>query len=384
MRIDAHVHYMPPSLAKNLTEFAAREPYWGLLTRPPSIQGFASAERMIDDMDQAGLHKVILVGEYFQQPAACVTRNNQALEIMRRWPNRVMALATLQPKAGPAAVAELKRCVEAGMVGVGELNPYAQGFALTDPDFLAIVEACLEYDVPLNLHVSEEIGPYYVGKSTTPVRHYYQLARRYPALKLILAHWGGGLFFYEMMPRVQSELKNVWYDTAATPLLYTVDKIFRVAMDAVDHRKILYGSDYPLRIYPRTQRQPDFRPFMADINRLELPTTIYDDIMGHNAARLFGLIDCPPDPFPQQEAELGQPAFEADPIKANLSVSLVAEIWPETRPVFEKFGILWQDSAVPMWEPIFQAAAARGHNPEKQQRLMAELNEAIDRSNNVS
>ena len=206
LRIDAHVHYTPPSLAEDIKHFAEQEPYWGLLVKPKSskqktIQGWAAAGRMIEDMDRAGLDKVVLMGEYFHQHQSCLTRNNQALAILKQWPERVIALATIQPKAGQQALDELKRCVDGGLQGVGELNPYAQGYTLDDPDFLRIVEACLVYDLPLNLHVNEEIGRYYPGKSTTPIRHYYRLARRYPELKLILAHWGeAGFSFMKSCP----------------------------------------------------------------------------------------------------------------------------------------------------------------------------------------
>jgi predicted TIM-barrel fold metal-dependent hydrolase len=391
MRIDAHVHYTPPALAKDLARFAAQEPYWGLLLQPApgrrSIQGWATAEQMIEDMDRAGLDKVVLMGEYFQQHERCLARNDQALALVRRWPERVMAFAVLQPRAGQPALDELKRCAEAGLRGVGELNPYAQGYELADPDFLRVVETCLAYDLPLNLHVSEEVGPYYPGKSTTPLRHYYDLACRYPDLKLILAHWGGGLIFYELMPQVRRSLKNVWYDTAASPLLYPTGRILKVALDCLDHRKILYGSDYPLLIYPRRQAAPDFRPFIDELQALQLDEDIYDDIMGHNAARLLGLLEPGhrEDDIPQQAASPLETGFQPKPggrdwagkVTAFMAVKLVAEVWPQTQPIFERFGIPWQDKIVPAWEPVSQAAAAQGWGPQDQQRLLDELNAVI-------
>ncbi|MDM8518602.1 amidohydrolase family protein [Anaerolineales bacterium HSG6] len=395
MKIDAHVHYMPPSLKENLADFAAREPYWGLLVTPPSIQGWATPERMIADMDAAGLDKVVLVGEYFYQHSACVARNNQAIDLINRWPERIMALATIQPTAGDTALTELKRCISAGLVGVGELNPYTQGYHLDDPNFLRLVEACIMADLPLNLHVNEAVGPYYPGKSTTPLRHYYQLARRYPQLKLILAHWGGGLFFYELMPRVQQDLHNVWYDTAASPLLFPTEKIFRIAILAIKPHKILFGSDYPLRIYPQQQKEPEFQTFMTDIAAVGLEEMVYQDIMGGNTARLFGLmgderagvlptsirsegVSTAGEASLASFSDLVQHAQSVD-FEENLpdmSVGLVAVTWPQTQAVFDQFGIPWQDNPVPIWEPVGQAAAARGMNPTRQKQLLQALNEA--------
>ncbi|MBM4459112.1 MAG: amidohydrolase [Chloroflexi bacterium] len=396
MRIDAHVHYTPPEMAADLRAFAEQEPYWGLLVAGAdarnSVQGWATAETMIADLDAAGIDRVVLMGEYRQQHAGCVGRNDESLAIMRRWPERVSAFAVVQPRAGRKALDELKRCLDAGMAGVGELGPYGQDCPLDDRGFAAVAEACIRYGVPLNLHVSEEIGHFYLGKSTTPLLHYYGLAQRYPELKLILAHWGGGLLFYEIMPEVRRTLKNVWYDTAGSPLLFPTEAIFRTALQCVDHRKLLYGSDYPLLIYPRKQRTPDFRPFLAEIAGLGLAPAVYDDIMGRNAARLLGLESShapgaaePPGvsrvshmPGTAEAPGMSPGASSGAAIGRLMAVSAVAQAWPETQRVFERYRIPWRDTPVPYWEPIVQAAAARGWGPKDQRRLLDDLNAAIE------
>jgi hypothetical protein len=347
-------------------------------------QGWATPERMIEDMDTAGLDKVILLGEGQTRHENAIERNNIGLEIMRRWPDRVMTFAVVQPRSGQKALDELKRCVDAGMSGVGELGHYNGGYRFDEPDFLRVVETCIDLDVPLLLHCNEEVGHFYLGKSIYPLRHYYRLICRYPELKLILAHWGGGLFFYEIMPEVRKNLRNVYYDSAGGPLVFPTDAVFRAALNIIDHKKILYGSDYPLLICPEKQHEPDFLPFMQEIDTLDLSPDVYDDIMGNNAARLLGLIEN------TQEARLTPevatpPATiitelagkEAVKISPYMAVSLVAETWPETRAIFEKYNIPWKDAPVPFWEPIAQAAAARGYGPKHRQRMMDELNEAI-------
>jgi predicted TIM-barrel fold metal-dependent hydrolase len=396
MRIDAHTHYTPPSMVEDLAGFAEQEPYWGLLITPDPVnhteQGWATPERMIEDMDRAGFDRVVLLGESQQNHDNCIARNDQGLDIVRRWPDQVMAFAVIQPKAGQKALDELERCLDGGMVGVGELGAYSQGYALDDSEFLQLVEACINHDVPLNLHVSEEIGHYYLGKSTTPLRHYHRLAQRYPELRLILSHWGGGLFLYEIMPEVRHDLRNVWYDMAASPLLFPTEEIFQVALQCVDHRKILFGTDYPLLIYPGQQSEPDFCSFLDEIEGLGLGPDVYADIMGRNAARLLGLIEvedsaetpeaatAEPEPaLPGQVAE-GIPTKEGEGINRFMAVSAVADAWPETRRVFDKHGIPWRDSPVPSWEPIAQAVAVRGYGPTAQRRLMDELNLAAGKT----
>jgi predicted TIM-barrel fold metal-dependent hydrolase len=73
----------------------------------------------------------------------------------------------------------------------------------------------------------------------------YRLLLALPGVTIILAHWGGGFFFYELMPEVAQAARNVCYDTAASPLLYQ-PQIYALAYEIVGPTRILFGSDYPL------------------------------------------------------------------------------------------------------------------------------------------
>jgi uncharacterized protein len=390
MRIDNHVHYTPPSMSEELESYGEKEPYWGLLITPDPVnhteQGWATPEQMIADMDRVGLDKVILLGEAQTRHENCVERNNIGLDLIKRWPDRIIAFAVVQPLAGPKAIDELKRCIDGGMLGMGEMGHYSGMYRFNDPDFLRVIEACIELNVPINLHSNEEIGHFYLGKSIIPLRHYYRLICRYPEMKLIMAHWGGGIFFYEIMPEVRRNLKNVYYDTAGGPLVFPTEGIFRAALHLIDHKKILYGSDYPLLICPEEQHgKPDFKPFIDEIDALGLDREVYDDIMGNNCARLLGFIQDDRNYVEPEKKEKSAPqaiitelaSLEGAKPNYFMAVSLVATTWPETRQVFEKYGIAYQDSPVPFWEPVAQAAAAHGMGPKERERFMAELNEAV-------
>lgn len=388
MKIDAHIHFTPPSMAEHLDEFSEREPLWGLMIAPrerrKSIQGWASAERMIEDMDRAGIDRVIIQGIYRQSLEGCIEENDKMLEVMRKYPGRVYGYCMLYPLAGEKNIDELQRCLDQGMLGVGELNPYAQGFKLDGSEFRILAEKCSALEVPVSFHTNEEIGHFYLGKSTTPLRNYYTLALLYPELKIILAHWGGGLFFYEIMPEVRRAMKNVWYDMAASPLLFPTRKILTIALECISHRKILFGSDYPLLIYPGKIHEPEFNMFLKEIESLNLSPQIFNDIMGCNIARLLRwMVD---DIQERSEVNSYRPALQksidvltsGQKINGNMSVRIVAESFPSTRPVFEKYGIPWNDSPVPIWEPIQQAAAARGWNSSAFNQIIKELNDSVE------
>ena len=360
MIIDAHVHFTPPALKQQLTTMG--EPYVKmLLAGDGSIQDWVSAEKMIADMDRAGIDKVLLVGEYYQQHENCVMRNNQSIDLVNRYPDRILSLAIVSPNAGQAAVDELNRCLDAGLIGLGEMNPYAQNFRLDDLIFSRLAEVCIERNVPINLHVGEEVGNWYTGKSTTPLREYADLAQRFPALKLIFAHWGGGLIFYELMPQVRKQLANVWYDTAASPLLYPTKRIFRTALTCIDPAKILYGSDYPLRIYPRKMKTADFEPFLAAIRKQKLDCE--QAVFGEN--------------FMAMLAQASQPKSIRRPHVEQMTVRGLVRQAPQSAEILARYNLPTHDSALPAWEPIAQAAAARGLSDAAQSELMEELSQFI-------
>ncbi len=372
--IDAHTHFLPPAVQENLSQFSEEEPYWGLLLDPPvgkSIQAYASPERMIADMDAAGVDIAIVVGEYFQKSESCRLRNDQAAALHRRFPDRFKPLVTVQPLEPNHALDQLKRGLDEGFCGVGELNPYAQGFDLDSAEFAAVIEFCIEADWPINLHVNEEVGPYYLGKSTTPLRKYYDLAARFPQAKFVFAHWGGGLFFYELLPGVRRQLKNVWYDTAATPLQFPVKKIFSVALEILDYRKLLYGSDYPLRLYPRQQKEADMRPFLAEIEAIHLSAEVKQALLYQNAAAVYLSSSNPLDPAKRQRM-----TSRLTEILPATPLALLIKQSPQTVEILAQFGVQWSVDA-PSWEPIMQAAAAAGLGATKQQDLINKLNEVI-------
>jgi predicted TIM-barrel fold metal-dependent hydrolase len=366
MIIDAHVHYTPPDLRDRLPTIG--EPYWELLLNSPqSIQGWVSAETMLDDMDRANVDKVILVGEYFQQQANCVARNNAVLELINRYPERIAAFAIVNPNAGQAALDEVGRCLDAGMIGVGELNFYAQNFTPETPAFRELCLLCAERNRPINLHGSEPVGGYYLGKSTTPLHSYYQLAADFPSLKLIYAHWGGGLPFYELMPRTRKTLSNVYYDTAASPLLYPTGRIFNTVLSCIDPEKIIYGSDYPLKLYPSRMDEPNFDFFLTAIRKFVPDEALQAQILGGNVLQLLSQ---------QAETTLNLVSPIGEKIVGMMAVQTAVNVWPQTVEIFGRYQIPTQTAA---WEPIVQAAAACGLNAAQQQDLLQELNFCITR-----
>ncbi len=294
MVIDSHIHLYPPYVYADPVAWARRvdEPYWGALVGDTptgkSIQGWATVEQLIADMDAAGIDKVVLQGIYFQHHHNCVTQNNWYIDWCRQYPDRLLAFATVQPLAGQAALDEVKRAVDNGLCGIGEILPAAQTHSMRDDAFLAVVELAISLDIPLCLHGAEPVGHDYPGRAYTPLREYVWLAEQYPDLTLILAHLGGLLPYYELNPRLKKIMRNVYYDTAAVPLLYQ-PLVYKSVVEVVGAEKVLYGSDYPLLLYPRRTRHPEFINLLTEIRTAGLEEAALALILGENVQRILQL-----------------------------------------------------------------------------------------------
>jgi predicted TIM-barrel fold metal-dependent hydrolase len=245
-----------------------------------------SVPELLADMAAAGVGKVVVAGWPWQHGALCREQNTWLMDLARQYPDRVIALATVQPQDGDAAIRELRRCVEGGLAGLGELNADGQGFGLDDPGVMALANAATEMGVPIMLHTNEPVGHVYPGKGRLALADVYAFIRACPELRLVLAHWGGGFPFYELMPEVRTAARHVFYDSAASPLLYTPE-IFRTVIDLVGADKVLFGSDYPLLLYPKRQRTPSFSPMLDEVNSVGLPAAALADVLGQNAMRVY-------------------------------------------------------------------------------------------------
>lgn len=265
--------------------YAARDAFFGELYSG-AVARMVDVDEMLADMDAAGVDQCVVVGWCWQAHEICVEQNSWLMEIARQHPARLLALATVQPNAGADALRELRRCVEGGVVGVGELNADGQGFRLDAPAFLALARAMSEMNVPLLLHTNEPVGHAYPGKGKLALAEIYAFIKANPDLRIVLAHWGGGFLFYELMREVRKIARNVFYDSAASPLLYDIG-IFRAATQIVGSDKILFGSDYPLILYPKRQTAPAMTSFLAQVRELDLPDDDRRKILGENAARVW-------------------------------------------------------------------------------------------------
>ncbi len=293
-RIDFHVHLYPPEVGRDPAAWAADrgEAHWATLCtrrrrdgRP--VQTFPSVDDLLRDLDAAGIERAVLQGWYWERPASCAAQNRFYAACIREHPDRLAAFATVHPGVGQEGIVEeIGRVRDEGFSGLGELSPHSQGHGIEDAAFDAALALAGELGLPVTLHVSDPRARRHPGWVETPLEDFRVLARRHPGVHFILAHWGGGLLFQETNPGVRSELANVRYDTAASPLLYD-DRIWRAALDVVAPEKVLFGSDYPLVLYPKIASSPGWKEMLAEVEGAGLSASEKTAVLGENAADLL-------------------------------------------------------------------------------------------------
>jgi predicted TIM-barrel fold metal-dependent hydrolase len=279
--IDAHTHAFPPHWVADRINHCRRDRWFGELYEAPSARMIDAAELLLA-MDEAGVARAVVCGWPWSDPGPCREHNDYLAGVAQASQGRLVWLGCVAP-AVPGAAAETERCLELGASGIGELNADAQGFDVADPRALADVSAVLiAAGRPLLLHASEPVGHRYPGKGTATPDRLVAFLEMQPDLAVVLAHWGGGLPFYELMPEVSGLCRNVVYDTAASSYLYGPG-IFRAVLDIVGAERVLWGSDHPVlgmgRFLRRTLRSAGLHP--EEIA----------PVLSGNARRVYGLGD---------------------------------------------------------------------------------------------
>jgi hypothetical protein len=279
MIVDFHTHVFSPQIKKNRDKYIERDPCFAILYSDPKSK-IATADELITRMDEAGVNISVIANIGWTTHELCVETNDYILESISRYPQRLIGFGAVQPQSPDAAVAEIERCAKAGIKGIGEMRPDIQLFDLTDELMMApFVEAVRKHKLILLTHTSEPIGHNYPGKGGITPDILYPFITSFPELTIVCAHWGGGLPFYALMPEVRKAITNVFFDTAASPLLYTPE-VYNQVIQLVGADRILFGSDYPLLAQSR---------LIEEIKALDLPEEIENLILSGNAQRLLGI-----------------------------------------------------------------------------------------------
>ena len=279
MIIDFHTHIVPPQIKKNRSKYIDSDACFAIIYSSANAK-LATADELIASMDKEGIDTSVVLNIGWTTHELCVETNDYILESIARYPKRLIGFCTVQPRSLEAALDEIERCAKGGIRGIGEMRPDIQLLDLRDDELMKpFIEAITKHNLILLTHTSEPVGHQYPGKGGITPDMFYPLITSFPDFTLVCAHWGGGLPFYALMPEVKNAMSNVFFDTAASPLLYS-SQVYNQVIQLVGADKILFGSDFPLLPQSRS---------LKEIGLLNLPEETKRQLLSGNAQRLLGI-----------------------------------------------------------------------------------------------
>lgn len=244
MYIDAHTHIFSERIKSN-REIYFNDYNFKILFDSPKSR-IAVLDDLIKYMDESNIEQSIIHGFPWLEYEYARYEHDYLLESANKYPGRIIPFGSVVNDQSISLEYQIDDLVSMGFIGIGEVAFYCEGLTENNIKYLDDVFSYADkYNIIINLHVNEPIGHTYCGKYDPSISKLYELLNQYQNVKTILSHWGGGLWAYELMPEVKKSLKNVYYDTAATPYIYD-PTIYKIAVETVGSEKIIFGSDYPL------------------------------------------------------------------------------------------------------------------------------------------
>jgi predicted TIM-barrel fold metal-dependent hydrolase len=228
-----------------------------------------SAAQLLEKMDAQGIAMAVArpVG------AELVVHNRAGNDRVLSASPRIKAWVSVNPWCGASALDEMRRCRDAGAVGLF-LHPSRQGFMPIEPVAKPVLELAESFRWPIMFHTGS-----YVQSDVLAVG---EVARRMPGTKFVMGFAGYTDMWFEL-PGVFEEVSNLWLDAS---MIWSA----AVAQIVADHGfdRVLFGGAEPRNRYEVVLRA---------LERQQLGAHAMRAILGGNAVRLFGI-----------EAHAGRPA----------------------------------------------------------------------------
>ncbi len=275
MIIDFHTHIFPDDVCEGREKFFSDDNFRILYESEKSrLIGYSA---LLEYMDKNCIDYSAAMSFPWEDMETGRLHNDYMAMSARSSSGRIISFGIPHPDSDiEKSVVDMK---ENGIFGVGEIAFYGEGLTEKNYRYLdSVLGACELHSMPVCIHVNEPVGHKYAGKYEPSLGSIYSLIEKHPEAKILLSHWGGGMFVYELMPEVRKVLGNVFYDTAASPYLYD-SGIYRTAAE-IAGKKILFGSDYPLLGLKRYE--PVIRKELSHAEDIER-------IMGKNSEKFLKL-----------------------------------------------------------------------------------------------
>ena len=274
--IDIHTHVPNPPGSGSSASQQQMSRYFGTDQR-------GTIEQMYEMYVELDIFAVIFGVDAETTSGSPYAGNDYTADIVKRYPDRFMGFASVDPHKGKAAVIEMERSVkELGLRGL-KLHPISQAFFPNDTRFYPLWQKCAELGVPVLFHSGQTaVGAGLPGggglkiKYAQPI-HLDDVAADFPELNIIMAH--PGVPWQEEQLSIALHKPNVYIDLSGWSPKYFRPILVQYANSLLQN-KVLFGSDFPALTPQR---------WLSDFENLDLKPEVRQKILLENAARLLGI-----------------------------------------------------------------------------------------------
>jgi len=261
--IDFHVHAFPDFLAERAVaalEAAAQ-------CQHPHLDG--TIDDLLRSMDRAGVEISVV--------ASIATAEKQAPNILT-WSqdiasDRIVPFPSVYPFSRDPAD-QVRRVADAGFRGI-KLHPLYQDFHPLDDRLTPVYGAMADAGLILLFHSGDDLG--YLGDHRCMPATMLEVGRRFPKLRLILAHLGG---YAQYTDFERSGLgSDVYIETSFGVPNEPSEMFTHIVRDHTPGR-VLFGTDSPWN---------DQKTEIDKLRRVIDNARLLEDILWNNAAALLGI-----------------------------------------------------------------------------------------------
>jgi predicted TIM-barrel fold metal-dependent hydrolase len=326
--IDMQHHYIPPEALQHVGETSEFDFRKSINRFRNATQRITSIDMDLEYLDAAGIDMAVLSTGAFTPNAMafCKVCNDGYSRVVRQHPKRYVGMIHVYPHDDPGRNRdEIRRSVEElGLKGLALVSSYGET-RIDAPVMDPLYQAALEYDMPVFVHPALRTslwGGERYDMFATVAREYdivksfvelfYGVLPRFPGLKVVMAHYGGGLTALkgrllawhqpdnipipEMSRRrglaveeatelglcedFEARLANCLFDSAGFGGWMPVIKSGFEALGA-DH--VCFATDYPYEM----EKIPHVKKLLSDIDRLALSREDKKKFFNGNVRKAF-------------------------------------------------------------------------------------------------
>ena len=274
--IDVHIHPPGPT-GESLTSSAETQKYFKAAPPP------ASAEEMAEYYAKLDIFGVIFMIDDETVSGRPPTPNDYIADIVKRYPKQFTGFGSVDPWKGKAAVREIERCRELGLIGM-KFMPNMQQFYPNDERFYPLWETAQRLGMVVLIHSGTTgVGAGHPGgggvklKYSRPIPYIDDVAADFPELNIIMAHPSWPWQDEQLAMLVHKP--NVYMDLSGWSPKYFQPSLVQYANSLIQD-KVLFGSDYPVIMPER---------WLNDFEQAAFTPEVREKILYGNAAKLLGI-----------------------------------------------------------------------------------------------